>query len=91
MCGLAGFIDPKQTQSDASLRQQVAVMNEAILARGPDSAGEWSDASYGVALGHRRLAIMDLSPAGEQPMHSHCGRYVMVFNGEVYNHHLLRA
>ncbi|MBD3767141.1 MAG: asparagine synthase (glutamine-hydrolyzing) [Gammaproteobacteria bacterium] len=91
MCGLAGFIDPKQTQSDASLRQQVAVMNEAILARGPDSAGEWSDASYGVALGHRRLAIMDLSPAGEQPMHSHCGRYVMVFNGEVYNHHILRA
>ena len=91
MCGLAGFIDPKLTASDAQLRQHVAVMNEAILPRGPDSADEWSDANHGVALGHRRLAIMDLSPAGAQPMHSHCGRYVMVFNGEVYNHHQLRA
>jgi asparagine synthase (glutamine-hydrolysing) len=90
MCGLAGFIEPQLTSSDAQLRYQVALMNEAILQRGPDSAGEWSDASYGVTLGHRRLAIMDLSPAGEQPMHSHCGRYVMVFNGEVYNHHQLR-
>ena len=90
MCGLAGFIHPKAVQTDAQLRQQVALMNEAISARGPDSAGAWSDATQGVALGHRRLAIMDLSPAGEQPMLSHCGRYVMVFNGEVYNHHQLR-
>ncbi|WP_442593185.1 asparagine synthase (glutamine-hydrolyzing) [Parapusillimonas sp. JC17] len=59
--------------------------------RGPDSQGYWEDAQAGVALGHVRLAILDLSPAGHQPMISACGRYVLILNGEIYNHQELRA
>jgi asparagine synthase (glutamine-hydrolysing) len=91
MCGFAGFLDPKLTRSDERLTTLVRDMNCAITPRGPDSAGEWTDAYSGIALGHRRLSIMDLSPAGHQPMLSACGRYVMIFNGEVYNHHAIRA
>lgn len=91
MCGFAGFIDPKLTRSNERLTTLVRDMNCAITPRGPDSAGEWTDAYSGIALGHRRLSIMDLSPAGHQPMLSNCGRYVMVFNGEVYNHNAMRA
>jgi len=58
--------------------------------RGPDDSGVWVDAEYALALGHRRLSILDLSPAGHQPMLSPCGRYVLVFNGEIYNHLHLR-
>ena len=63
----------------------------AIKHRGPDDSGAWADAQAGVALGHRRLAILDLSAAGHQPMQSEGGRYVMAFNGEIYNHLALRA
>jgi asparagine synthase (glutamine-hydrolysing) len=91
MCGFAGFIDPKLTRSNEQLTTLVRDMNCAITPRGPDSAGEWTDAHSGIALGHRRLSIMDLSPAGHQPMLSNCGRYLMVFNGEVYNHNAMRA
>lgn len=91
MCGFAGFIDPKLKRSDARLQSLVKEMNQMIAPRGPDAAGEWTDAYFGIALGHRRLAIMDLSPAGQQPMHSECDRYVIIFNGEVYNHHQIRA
>jgi len=62
----------------------------AIQHRGPDDAGAWADASAGIALGFRRLSILDLSSAGHQPMHSASGRYVMTFNGEIYNHTDLR-
>jgi asparagine synthase (glutamine-hydrolysing) len=65
-------------------------MTRAIAHRGPDDAGAWLDADAGVALGHRRLSILELSPLGHQPMHSADGRYVIVFNGEIYNHHALR-
>src|SRR5690606_19992800 len=58
--------------------------------RGPDDEGVWIDASNGVALAHRRLSILDLSPAGHQPMLSGCERYVLAFNGEIYNHRELR-
>jgi asparagine synthase (glutamine-hydrolysing) len=59
--------------------------------RGPDDEGEWVDAQAGIALGHRRLSIVDLSAHGHQPMLSHTGRYVLAYNGEIYNHALLRA
>lgn len=66
-------------------------MAERITHRGPDDSGVWVDPDGGIALAHRRLSIVDLSPAGHQPMHSACGRYVLVFNGEIYNHADLRA
>lgn len=65
-------------------------MSDAIIHRGPDSAGHWIDEQAGVGMGHRRLAIIDLSPEGHQPMISACGRYVIVFNGEIYNYRSLR-
>ncbi len=66
-------------------------MGAAIRHRGPDDAGIWRDADAGVALVHRRLSILDLSPSGHQPMQSGSGRYVVAFNGEIYNHLDLRA
>jgi asparagine synthase (glutamine-hydrolysing) len=66
-------------------------MLPALTHRGPDDAGVWVDETLGLALGHRRLSIVDLSPAGHQPMHSASGRYVMAFNGEIYNHESIRA
>ena len=87
MCGIAGLIH----RSAAYHPGEVAVrMADALLHRGPDSGGSWCDAQAGVGLGHRRLAILDLSPAGAQPMVSATGRFVIAFNGEIYNHHELR-
>ena len=90
MCGFAGFIT---TDASALLRAEALVtqMALAIRHRGPDDAGTWADADAGIALGHRRLSIIDLSVAGHQPMHSASGRYVMAFNGEIYNHLELRS
>lgn len=65
-------------------------MSDTLILRGPDDDGIWVDADVGIALGHRRLAILDLSREGRQPMQSHCGRYVIVYNGEVYNFRDLR-
>lgn len=90
MCGITGFIDfARQTSSDAGLAIAEA-MAAAIRHRGPDDGGVWGDAAQGVFLAHRRLSIVDLSAAGHQPMASASGRYVIVFNGEVYNHGEIR-
>lgn len=86
MCGIAGFFD-RSIQNPARALNE---MTNAISHRGPDDEGHWLDRNNCIALGHRRLSILDLSPAGHQPMHSASGRYVIVFNGEIYNHHLIR-
>lgn len=89
MCGLAGFLI--STTNDArELSARVSRMADQLAHRGPDDAGIWVDAEAGIALGSRRLAIVDLSPAGHQPMISSCGRYVIAYNGEVYNFSDLR-
>jgi asparagine synthase (glutamine-hydrolysing) len=84
MCGLAGLWTHAADQE--ALQESAVAMANAIIHRGPDDAGVWSDPVAGLALAHRRLAILDLSPAGHQPMLSLSGRYVIVFNGEIYNH-----
>ncbi len=90
MCGIAGFIGGRFDHGGQGARAVLSRMTGAIAYRGPDSAGAWLDPEQQVALGHRRLAILDLSPAGEQPMTSPSGRYVTVYNGEIYNHLELR-
>ena len=65
-------------------------MTNTLIHRGPDDEGYWHDEAKGVSLGHRRLSILDLSSHGSQPMLSNSGRYAIVFNGEIYNHSLLR-
>lgn len=90
MCGITGFIDQSAATPASELRMQVRRMGDAIRHRGPDSEGYWEDAATGVAFGHRRLAVIDLSEAGNQPMVSAAGRFILVFNGEIYNFQDLR-
>jgi asparagine synthase (glutamine-hydrolysing) len=85
MCGIAGFLQP-----GPDLRSTITAMADALYHRGPDAGGVWCDERAGVALGHRRLSILDLSPAGSQPMHSASGRYVLSYNGEIYNFRTLQ-
>jgi len=86
MCGIVGYWD--KGGAEASVVERMA---RQVQHRGPDDAGVWIDDESGLALGHRRLSIIDLSPAGHQPMSSPCGRFTLVFNGEIYNHQDLRA
>ncbi|RJF93637.1 asparagine synthase (glutamine-hydrolyzing) [Sphingomonas cavernae] len=88
MCGIAGFFDPS---SSSGISAMLAAMTDVIAHRGPDDTGAWIDPAAQLALGHRRLSIIDLSPAGHQPMISATKRYVIVYNGEIYNHSALRA
>ena len=88
MCGLTGFLEPGGSGGDMVSTAQA--MADRIRHRGPDGEGVWTDAEAGIALAHRRLAILDLSPAGAQPMLSASGRWVIAYNGEVYNHLDLR-
>ena len=89
MCGFVGFLSTGQWSRAETAPVLLEHMANAIVHRGPDSAGYWHS-EPGIALGHRRLSILDLSPAGAQPMQSACGRYVIAFNGEIYNHLNLR-
>ena len=88
MCGIVGFIDRRLGAGQAEVT--IDAMSSRLRHRGPDDHGRWTDPAAGVALGHRRLAIVDLSPQGHQPMASACGRYVIVFNGEIYNFRQVR-
>lgn len=88
MCGISGFFQAKS--GGFALQDVITRMSNSIAHRGPNDSGIWVDEAVGLALGHRRLSILDLSPAGHQPMQSACNRYVIVFNGEIYNHLELR-
>ena len=91
MCGISGFLDLTCANSADDLRSIALRMAATLRHRGPNDGGVWVDANAGVALSMRRLAILDLSPAGHQPMESFGGRYVIVFNGEIYNCEDLRS
>lgn len=90
MCGLSGWFSKNKNTANVDNENLLKKMGEAIRHRGPDSAGYWSDSTAGIAFCHRRLAIVDLSEAGRQPMKSASERYVIAFNGEIYNHADLR-
>lgn len=91
MCGLTGFLNAAHDQTADQMREIVSAMAETIHHRGPDDTGIWCDPTTGIALGFKRLSIVDLSEAGHQPMTSSCGRFVIAFNGEIYNHGELRS
>jgi asparagine synthase (glutamine-hydrolysing) len=91
VCGIAGILDPTGSLRGEPLADAVARMTGALRHRGPDDEGLWSDPAAGIALGHRRLSVLDLSQAGHQPMLSPGGRYVVSYNGELYNFARLRG
>jgi asparagine synthase (glutamine-hydrolysing) len=91
MCGIAGVLDLKRNFGLDELRGIAARMSNSLIHRGPDDQGVWIEAPSGLALGHTRLSIIDTSPAGAQPMVSSCGRFVLSYNGEIYNAPELRA
>lgn len=91
MCGIAGLFDTTGRQRNPDFMATAQAMADAMPHRGPDARGAWGDQQPGIGFGHRRLAIVDLSPTGAQPMHSHNGRYVITYNGEVYNFAEIRA
>lgn len=89
VCGITGLLD-RNSATGSEMRARVDAMSETLAHRGPDDGGTWIDHAAGVALGQRRLSILDLSESGHQPMISADERFVLVFNGEVYNHAELR-
>ena len=91
MCGIAGLLDPGWSGTAQELDGLARAMARPLAHRGPDDEGTWCDGDAGVGLGHRRLAVIDLSPAGHQPMVSADGRWVATYNGECYNTAELRA
>jgi asparagine synthase (glutamine-hydrolysing) len=84
VCGIAGFVD-FQPAAETALLARARAMADTLRHRGPDAGGTWADADAGFATGHRRLSIVDLSEAGAQPMVSQSGRFVISYNGEIYN------
>ncbi len=85
MCGICGFFNPHRLSSKTWMQSASDRMTDALVHRGPDDVGVWTDPKIGVAFGHRRLSIQDLSSEGHQPMTSACDRFVMSYNGEIYN------
>jgi asparagine synthase (glutamine-hydrolysing) len=90
VCGFCGFLDTRSSRSAEARAEILVRMADRIRHRGPDDAGYWQDPEAGIGLGHRRLSIIDLSAEGHQPMLSRCGRYVIAFNGEIYNYRDIR-
>ncbi|MEP4378184.1 MAG: asparagine synthase (glutamine-hydrolyzing) [Alphaproteobacteria bacterium] len=90
MCGIAGLFAPHEGYSAARLTGLAQAAASTLVHRGPDDSGAWADPEAGVGFGHRRLSIIDLSAGARQPMVSACGRYVIVYNGEIYNFEELR-
>jgi asparagine synthase (glutamine-hydrolysing) len=90
MCGIAGLLGMAEAGGQESLATQASSMAQVLAHRGPDDHGVWHDDAAGIALAHRRLAVIDLSASGHQPMVSRNGRYVLVYNGEIYNHLAIR-
>lgn len=86
MCGIAGFCNWGE-----GWKRNIGRMNEKMYHRGPDASGVWRSEDGTVVLGHRRLSIVDLTPSGAQPMESHNGRYVITYNGEIYNYRFIRS
>ncbi|MEE8550241.1 MAG: asparagine synthase (glutamine-hydrolyzing), partial [Gemmatimonadota bacterium] len=88
MCGISGYLSFGAKPDD--WEKQLQAMAQCLAHRGPDDAGYWYDSKAGIGLGHRRLAVLDLSPAGHQPMFSSSGRYIVTYNGELYNFREIR-
>ncbi|MHA1524693.1 MAG: asparagine synthase (glutamine-hydrolyzing) [Alphaproteobacteria bacterium] len=91
MCGIAGYFDRTGATPASALESTARAMAQRLAHRGPDGAGVWADPQSGIAFGHTRLAIIDLTQAGHQPMQSKCGRFCITYNGELYNTGELRA
>lgn len=91
MCGFVGFLQCSGSLDRGDLEATIADMTSKLVHRGPDDGSTWVEVKSGLAIGHRRLAIVDLSSRGRQPMVSEGGRYVIVFNGEIYNYRALRS
>ena len=89
MCGIVGFIEKKYFNAEKA-KSIIKKMTDSMFHRGPDDSGFWMDNKNKLALGHRRLSVIDVSKAGLQPMSSSNSRFVIVFNGEIYNHKILR-
>ncbi len=82
MCGISGIYFLSHRTRSTVMRDIITSMSKCLCHRGPDDSGVWIDDEVGVALGHRRLAVIDTSPEGHQPMVSESGRYVIAYNGE---------
>ncbi len=91
MCGIAGVLDRRRRRDGAATAKLLRTMADQMRFRGPDASGEWVDPSRGIGLGHVRLSIVDLSEHGAQPMVSSHGRWVLTYNGEIYNHNEVAA
>lgn len=85
MCGIAGFIGCPGVRNSDKMKENILRMTHVLFHRGPDDSGIWIDRDNGICFGHRRLSIIDRSASGHQPMESLSGRYIIVFNGEIYN------